>query len=196
MLTRETRWRGALVEQVRPERGDVIADIGCGTGSLLIDLHRAAPGAKLVGIDPDQAMLKRARAKADAAGISIDLLGGLAHDVATLLKPYRVVKMVSSLAFHHMPTPEKVSGLNAMYAALVPGGELHIADFGLQRSRLMRALFRAGVQSLDGRATTEPNARGVLPELMAAAGIIDVEETAVIPTLAGSISLYRGLRPS
>ncbi|MBY0508598.1 MAG: class I SAM-dependent methyltransferase [Rhodospirillaceae bacterium] len=196
VLTREKRWRNALVEQIRPVRGDVVADIGCGTGSLLLHLGRAEPGAKLIGIDPDAAMLSRAQAKAGAAGISVKLYQGFAHDAATLLKHYRVGKIASSLAFHHMPMREKASGLQAMYAALDPGGELHVADFGLQRSRLMRALFRAGVQVLDGRATTEPNAHGVLPELMAAAGFTDVEETTVIPTPTGSISLYRALRPT
>lgn len=195
MLTREARWRGALVKQVCPRPGDVIADVGCGTGTLLIYLHQSVPGTELVGIDPDAAILKRARIKADTAGISLTLLRGFAHDVDTLLKPYRINKMVSSLAFHHMPMLEKVSGLTAMYASLGPGAELHIADYGLQRTQVMRALFRAGVQSLDGRATTEPNARGILPELMSKIGFKDVEETAVIPTLTGSISLYRGLRP-
>jgi hypothetical protein len=91
---------------------------------------------------------------------------------------------------------EKGAALAAMYAALGAGGELHIADYGLQRTPLMRALFRGVVQNLDGRVNTEPNARGVLPELMHAAGFRSVEETLVIPTLSGSISLYRGIRAS
>ena len=33
-LTRENRWRRALIAQVRPGPGDVILDVGCGTGSL------------------------------------------------------------------------------------------------------------------------------------------------------------------
>lgn len=195
VLTREVQWRSALVEQICPRPGDVIVDIGCGTGTLLINLHQAEPGTKLVGIDPDASILRRARKKADAAGAPVTLLRGFAHDVDTLLEPYRITKMVSSLAFHHMPMREKVSGLTAMYAVLGPGAELHISDYGLQRSVVMRALFRVSVQSLDGCATTEPNARGILPELMTEVGFKDVEETAVIRTLTGSISIYRGLRP-
>jgi hypothetical protein len=81
-----------------------------------------------------------------------------------------------------------------MYAALSEGGEIHIADYGLQRTRLMRALFRGIIQNLDGRENTEPNARGVLPDIMHTAGFRDVEETVVIPTPSGSISLYRANR--
>jgi hypothetical protein len=44
-----------------------------------------------------------------------------------------------------------------------------VADYGLQRTPLMRLLFRQ-VQMVDGFALTTPNARGVLPSLMAQAG--------------------------
>jgi hypothetical protein len=85
------------------------------------------------------------------------------------------------------------AGLAAMCAALVPGGELHVADYGLQRTALMRRLFRV-VGAGDGYENTEPNARGVLPELMKEVGLRRVEETAVIPTPTGSISLYQAER--
>ena len=74
-----------------------------------------------------------------------------------------------------------------------PGGALHVADYGLQRTGLMRRLFRI-VQSGDGYENTEPNARGVLLELIVAAGFRDVRETHVIPTPTGSISIYRASR--
>ena len=50
----------------------------------------------------------------------------------------------------------------------------------------MRKLFRV-VQAGDGFANTEPNARGVLPELMTRVGFARGRETAVIPTPTGSI---------
>ena len=80
-----------------------------------------------------------------------------------------------------------------MRSALVSNGELHVADYGLQRTALMRKLFRI-VQKGDGHENTEPNAQGVLPELMKQVGFRDVKETAVIPTPTGSISLYRAER--
>jgi hypothetical protein len=58
---------------------------------------------------------------------------------------------------------------------------------------LMRKLFRV-VQAGDGYANTEPNAKGVLPELMAKVGFSRVSETAVITTPTGSVSLYRAER--
>ena len=82
-----------------------------------------------------------------------------------LLRDRGVNKIVSSLVFHQVPLEEKVAGLAAMRAALVPGGELHVADYGLQRTRL-DAQAVSGRPGGDGYENTEPNARGVLPELM------------------------------
>ena len=56
----------------------------------------------------------------------------------------------------------------------------------------MRKLFRI-VQEGDGYENTEPNARGVLPELMSRVGFRDVREAAVIRTPTGSLSLYRAV---
>ena len=196
VLTRENRWRSALIEQVRPRPCEVIVDVGCGTGSLLVRLGKAAPSARLIGIDPDPAVLARARKRIVAAGLSAELHIGFARQVAGLLEGQRPTKVVSSLVFHQVPMEEKVAALAAMYTALEVGGELHIADYGLQRTPLMRALFRAVIQNLDGRVNTAPNARGVLPDLMRAARFRSVEETLVIPTISGSISLYRGIRES
>lgn len=53
----------------------------------------------------------------------------------------------------------------------------------------MRRLFRATVQSLDGVDDTQPNADGVLPELINEAGFAGVREVRIIPTATESISI-------
>lgn len=193
VLTRESRWRSELIRQIDPGPGDSIADVGCGTGTLLARLGRAVPDLALVGLDPDQDVLDRARRKVSDAGVRVDFKVGYARDAAVHLRGYRINKVVSSLVFHQVPMVEKRAGLAAMHELLVPGGELHVADYGLQRTALMRRLFRI-VGKGDGYENTEPNGRGVLPELMREVGFHEVEETAVIPTPTGSISLYRSTR--
>src|SRR2546425_3758999 len=193
VLTRESRWRPALLQQIDPKAEDSIADIGCGTGTLLALIDRTTRPAVLIGIDPDQAILERARRKVARVAARVEFKVGYARDAATLLERRRINKIVSSLVFHQVPMPEKRAGLAAMCAVLVPGGELHVADYGLQRTVLMRKLFRI-VGAGDGYQNTEPNAQGVLPELMKEVGFRTVEETAVIPTPTGSISLYRAER--
>jgi ubiquinone/menaquinone biosynthesis C-methylase UbiE len=193
VLARESRWRPALVAQIAPCDEDSIADVGCGTGSLIALVSKTARPATLIGIDPDPAILVRARRKTAAAGATVDFKLGYARNAAALLDGRGINKIVSSLVFHQVPMAEKRAGLASMHAALVPNGELHLADYGLQRTKLMRKLFRI-VQKGDGYENTEPNARGVLPELMKEVGFRGVKETAVIPTPTGSISLYKAER--
>jgi len=193
ILSRESRWRSELIRQVGPSPGDRIADIGCGTGTFLARIGRATPSLVLVGLDPDERVLERAQQKVSDAGVQVDFKRGYARDAAAHLRDCRINKIVSSLVFHQVPIDEKRAGLAAMREALIPGGELHVADYGLQRTALMRRLFRI-VGAGDGYENTEPNARGVLPELMGEVGFHRVEETAVIPTPTGSVSLYRAER--
>lgn len=195
LLTREDRWRGALVEQIAPGIDDVIADVGCGTASLLVRIAEGGPVGTLIGVDPDERILVKAGAKLDRAGVTAVLRQGYLREVGQVLGAGRVDKIVSSLVFHQVPLDEKRCGLAAMFGALRPGGEIHIADYGLQRTVAMRFLFRI-VQCVDGFADTQPNADGILPSLMAEAGFAGVAETRLFNTATGSISLYRGTRPA
>lgn len=190
LLTREQRWRGALLDQISPRASDVILDVGCGAGTLALMLKQAAPDATVIGLDPDPDVLARAAKRARHAGLAIDFEQGFARDAARFADR-GVTKVVSSLVFHQVPMDEKRAALGAMRAVLEPKGEAHIADYGLQRTQLMRLLF-SQVQMLDGKDNTTPNAEGIMTRLMAEAGFAKVVETEVIPTPTGSISLYRG----
>lgn len=188
-LTRERIWRGQLVTQVDPQDGERILDVGCGTGSLALQLKAAAPGSQVIGIDPDPEVLAQALRKSQTQGKTIDWREGFLNTAAAVeIGP--VDKVVSSLVFHQVPLTGKKTLLGVIHSALEPGGELHIGDYGLQRTSLMRTLFRCTVQSVDGIEDTQPNADGVLPELMREAGFDQVLERAVISTVTGSISLY------
>jgi ubiquinone/menaquinone biosynthesis C-methylase UbiE len=192
LLTNTRRWRPVLLAQLCPASGDVIADIGCGTGTQLRLIARACGSTTLIGIDPDAAIRKRARAKLARLTPPVELLAGYARDTADLLRGRGVTKVVSSLVFHQVPLEEKRAGLAAIRATLRPGGSVHVADYGLQRTAKMRKRFRL-VQKGDGFDNTEPNAQGVLPVLMTEVGFDHVEETHVFETVSGSISIYRAL---
>lgn len=192
LMTREQRWRSALLEQISPRASDVILDVGCGTGALALMIKQAAPDATVIGLDPDPDVLARASKRAQRAGLAIAFEQGFAREVERFAGR-GVTKVVSSLVLHQVPMDEKRAALAAMRAVLAPNGEAHIADYGLQRTKLMRLLF-AQVQMLDGQENTTPNAEGILTRLMAEAGFAKVVETEVIATPTGSISLYRAQR--
>ncbi len=188
--TREMRWRRAMLKALAPSSGETILDVGCGTGSFAVMLKAAAPGSTVVGIDPDDEALAIARRKAADAGVEIEWRKGFARDVVG-----PVDAIVSSLLFHQMPLAGKRTGMAAVHAALRPGGRVLIADYGRQRG-LMRLLFRLTIQRLDGVEDTQPNADGILPDLMREAGFEGIREVDRILTVTGSITLLEGLRPA
>ena len=188
LLTRENRWRSALIEAIALQKGERVLDVGCGTGSLAVRLASVEPGAQVHGIDPDSDVLRRARSKAAEVGARIAFREGfLTGEFVADAEPFDIV--TSSLVFHQVPLAGKRDLLSMMRRALQPAGRLVIADYGLQRTALMRRLFRATVQTLDGVDDTQPNADGLLPELINDAGFAGVQEARVIPTATGSISI-------
>ena len=193
LLTRERRWRNLLLTALNAKSEDVIVDVGCGTGTMAIMIKRQCPQARVIGLDPDPAVLRVARRKTRKAGVALDLIEGAADRIAYAVGQGEPDKVVSSLVFHHLSLNAKRRALDAIFAVLPHDGQLYIADYGWQRTWLMRRLFRL-VQHLDGFETTQPNADGVLPDLIAAAGFEDVIEVAVVPTPTGSISLYEARR--
>ncbi len=191
LMTCERTWRRAFIKQIDPTPRDVILDVGCGTGTLAVMLARACPGASVYGIDPDTEILSRAELKARDADVLVHFAKGYAQDTAAA--GVRPNKVVSSLVLHQVPLAAKRSAILSAFAALRPGGEFHVADYGEQKSPLMRFAFRQ-VQALDGFRITQPNADGILPALMLEAGFSDVSTNLVIPTPTGAISLYSARR--
>jgi phospholipid N-methyltransferase len=194
LMTCERTWRRAFVKQIDPSPRDVILDLGCGTGTLAILLKQTCTAASVYGVDPDPDILTRAENKARDAGVIVHFSKGYAQDAAEIAAGIRPNKVVSSLVLHQVPLAEKRAALISAFAGMRADGELHIADYGLQNSPLMRFAFTQ-VQTLDGFRNTQPNADGVLPDLMTEAGFVDVKENVVIPTPTGSISLYSARRP-
>lgn len=186
-LTRERLWRSLTVAHVAPRPGDVIADVGCGTGTLATLISDVEPQAQVIGVDPDPEVLHVARGK--SAGSSVQWRQGMGNTLAETLGDASVTAVVSSLVLHQCPVPMKEAILASMFAALRPGGRLVIADYGRQRTFLMRMGFRI-VQLADGKSDTQPNADGIIPELITAAGFKDVREAEVVSTVTGSLSIY------
>lgn len=191
-ITRERLWRSLTVMHLAPRPDDTILDVGCGTGSLALLAARVQPQATVVGLDPDPEILAVARGKdADAR---VRWLTGMGDALVKSVGAESVDGVMSSLVLHQCPMAVKRAILASMFAVLRPGGRLVIADYGLQRTKLMRLTFKF-VQFADGKTDTQPNADGVLPELISAAGFTDVLEAEVIPTITGSLSIYVARKP-
>jgi ubiquinone/menaquinone biosynthesis C-methylase UbiE len=192
LMTRERKWRPEFVQLIDPQDGEVLIDVGSGTGSLAIALKCQAPSLRVIGVDPDPVVLQLARGKAEARNQSIEWFEEMGDAISSVLGPIRADKIVSSLVLHQCLPDMKLRILDAMHKASKPGGQLFLADYGLQRTALMRVLFRQ-VQNLDGWECTTPNAKGELPSMIASAGFRNVREVRVTQTLTGSISFFHAI---
>ena len=176
----------AALEGLQP--GDRVLDLGCGTGTLTIMLKQAAPEVEVVGLDGDSEVLALAKSKAEAAGVQLDLQGGLSYEAP--FPPASFNRVVSSLVFHHLTSEAKLQTFKKVGELLGPGGELHVLDWGQAQNPLMRFAF-LGVQLLDGFKTTTDNVDGCLVPMMREAGFSDASETRRRASMFGTLSLYR-----
>jgi ubiquinone/menaquinone biosynthesis C-methylase UbiE len=131
----------AFVARAEIEPGHNVLEIGCGTGNLTLMVKRSHPEAQIVGLDPDPKALARARAKAARAALTIQLDQGFSQELPYPDTSFDVV--FSSFMFHHLDLPTKEATLREVRRVLVPGGSLHLVDFG-GPARLTRLFHSSG----------------------------------------------------
>lgn len=183
LTMRESRWRPWLVEAAG--HGQVL-DLGCGTGTLAVDMARA--GAQVVGVDGDEDVLRRAADKAHEAGVEISLRAGLADAIP--LEDGSVDAVVCSLLLHHLVPADKAVALAECRRVLRPAGRLLIADWGRPADPLQRAAFFT-LQLLDGFENTRDHAAGRLADIVGEAGFTDVAVERRLRTVFGTLELLR-----
>jgi ubiquinone/menaquinone biosynthesis C-methylase UbiE len=149
-MFRKLRQRTIGLADLQP--GAQALDVGCGTGTLAIEVaRRVGRAGRVAGIDPGDQQIARARAKAARRHLSIDFQIGVIEQLPFPDQTFDVV--FSTLMMHHLPAPLKRQGLAEVARVLKPGGRLVIADFKHKQERTEQAAhFHAGgsrVQELE-----------------------------------------------
>jgi len=189
LFMRESKFKRELIHQAKIEKGNRVLDLGCGTGTLTILIKQIHPEVEVFGLDGDKNVLQMARRKAAEARVELNLDLGMVFELPYADPSFQ--RVLSSLVIHHLTTANKQRALQEAYRVLIPGGELHIADFGRPHN------FVAYLISLIVRRFEEAsdNIRGLLPEMLTRAGFREVEESARYMTIFGTLVLLRARKP-
>jgi cyclopropane fatty-acyl-phospholipid synthase-like methyltransferase len=191
MTTRERTFKQRLLEQAAIRPGERVLDLGCGTGTLAVAIKRACPGARVSGLDADPQILALARRKAASAGTEISFKEGYSNDLPFEEASFDAV--VSTLFFHHLTGDVKTATLREVARVLVPGGRLHIGDWGKPSDPLMHVPFLL-TRLFDGFDVTAANARGELPVMIGAAGLREAKVERELRAPLGTIALLSAVR--
>ncbi|RFB92648.1 SAM-dependent methyltransferase [Rhizobium leguminosarum bv. trifolii] len=153
--------RDSTIRNLDVPEGGTLLEVGCGTGRNMAFAHRHFPTAKLFGLDISQEMLISAR-KAFATKATIPEFR-VADATAFTPREFGVSgfdRILISYALSMIPDWERA--VDASIAALNPGGQLHIVDFGQQEG--LPGWFRRILQSWLGKfhVAPRPDLREVL----------------------------------
>lgn len=144
------RLAARVIEAADPRPGDVVVDLGAGTG--LLSLALAARVERVVAIDFAPGMLRRLAERAASSGM---------HNVETCeadlrrlpLEDESATLVVSNYAFHHLGRTDKELALAEARRVLAPGGRLVVCDmmFALSLDPRDRRLIAGKVVSIARR---------------------------------------------
>lgn len=179
------RARRKLIEQAEPLAGLRALDLGCGTGSLVVEAKTLHADLDILGLDPDPKALIRARRKAEKHDVAVRFEQGFADAL-----PYAdasLDRVFSSFMFHHLPPDVKRGMLKEVRRVLRPGGSLHLLDFSGSDHGAHGLLARLTHAHDNLHHDTE----GRILALLAETGLAEPAEIGRSRTLFGPIAWYR-----
>jgi SAM-dependent methyltransferase len=108
----------AVVDRLDPAPGEVVLDLGCGTGNAT--LVAATRGAEVIGVDPSPRLLGVARQSAERRGLDVRFELGAAQDIPIDGASVDAIVSVFAVIF----APDATAAAGEMDRVLRPGGRI------------------------------------------------------------------------
>lgn len=150
--------RDRMLDELKPAVGGTVLEVGCGTGRNLVLAARRYPDSRLFGFDISAAMLETAGRSIARAGVAsrVRIAQGDASRFsgAELFGVRAFDRVFISYALSMIPPWREA--LDQAFAAVAPGGSLHVVDFGEQSA--LPGWFRTGLRAWLRQFSVEPRA--------------------------------------
>ena len=182
------RARVRLLEQAGLQPHYRVLDVGCGTGTLAVQVKQVHPMVDVVAADPDPKALARAWRKAERAGVSIQFDEGFSDALNYADAVFD--RVFSSMMLHHVKRDERENTLREIRRVLKPGGRLEFLDFDQPEpgtSRLARLLH--------SNVALSGNTEDRLLASMARAGFVQARRTGREHRWFGRLGFYQAAAP-
>jgi S-adenosylmethionine-diacylgycerolhomoserine-N-methlytransferase len=128
--------RDRLLDELQPDDGTTVLELGCGTGRNLVHAAKRYPNVGFVGVDISHAMLETARVSIARAKLSdrivVHQADATAIDLSDLCGEAHVARVFISYTLSMIPLWRQV--LAGAVEAIEPGGRLYVLDFGQQEA--------------------------------------------------------------
>jgi demethylmenaquinone methyltransferase / 2-methoxy-6-polyprenyl-1,4-benzoquinol methylase len=138
---RDRSWRRRAVDALKPEAGDALLDIACGTGDVALTAwrrHRRI--GSITGVDFSARMLDLARTKFTRRDVDVPW-EFIQADARRLPLAHESVDLVT-IAFGIRNVVDVPAALREMHRVLRPGGRVMILEFATPEGRFFGPLFR------------------------------------------------------
>lgn len=132
-------WRRSAVRALNHSEGDLLLDVGIGTGDLALEVLKGKGKPRLiVGVDAALRMMRIGRKKTESpARRAIRFVGGQAESL-----PLRTgVFDGAMVAFGVRNFTDRAAGLRCIRRVLKPGGRLVVLELSLPRYPVIRPLY-------------------------------------------------------
>jgi cyclopropane fatty-acyl-phospholipid synthase-like methyltransferase len=114
-----------VIEALGLKPGQIVADIGAGTGYFSVRLAKSAAAPKVYGVDIEKSMVEYLGRRAMREGLTNVVAIQAGADRTNLPEPVDLVLVVDT--YHHIPG--RVAYFRALKTLMKPGARLAIVDF-------------------------------------------------------------------
>ncbi|MDO8642440.1 MAG: methyltransferase domain-containing protein [Candidatus Woesearchaeota archaeon] len=182
----DTTYRQNIIDALHlPNKKMRVLDVGCGTGTLAVELKKEKANVEVHGVDPDEKILALARKKIAKNKMEVHLNKAYAQKLPFPDRHFDAA--YSSLVWHHIPDHAKQDCFDEIFRVLKKGGVFVLSDFGKPKHWWLPSYSHFARFFEEGKA----NYDGLMPTMMETAGF----ELITSKPLKNSIELLVGRKP-